>query len=183
MNKFPKNNVLILLVGKSGSGKTTIAKKSGLEIVKSLTTRPKRFEGEDDYFFLSEEQFEYVEEHNDLLAPTTFNGYKYAVLRSEVKEKDIYILDLSGAKELKPKYIIEGKKLIVIYLKSNCIVRLWRMITRGDGIIKAISRIVHDHSAFKQVREVADFTITNNHRSDLKSCSDALKALVCPLEV
>jgi guanylate kinase len=53
-----KNVTLLIVIGPSGVGKTTIIKKSGLFFVPSDTTRPPRTEEEDakDYYFLDDYQ-------------------------------------------------------------------------------------------------------------------------------
>ena len=57
-------NTLFLLVGKSGSGKDTIAdlllRLFGIKKVKSVATRNPRYEGEDTYYFVSDEEYDAV---------------------------------------------------------------------------------------------------------------------------
>ena len=55
-------NTIYLIVGRSGSGKTTIAeeleRKYGLKSIQSYTTRPKRSDNETGHIFVSDEEFD-----------------------------------------------------------------------------------------------------------------------------
>ena len=57
MSKF-----LIVLCGKSGCGKTTIAsllqEKYNLKVIQSYTTRPPRYKNEEGHIFISKEEFD-----------------------------------------------------------------------------------------------------------------------------
>ena len=54
-----------LIVGQSGSGKTTIVntleEKYGLKSIQSYTTRPKRSENETGHTFISDEEYDKLE--------------------------------------------------------------------------------------------------------------------------
>ena len=60
-----KQKNIFLVMGESGSGKDTITKelsnKYGLKVLKSYTTRPKRYDDEDTHIFISEEEFDNLE--------------------------------------------------------------------------------------------------------------------------
>jgi hypothetical protein len=68
---------MILIIGRSGSGKDFLARelaKNGLSQVKSYTTRPPRYEGEDTHIFISAEEASRTE---GKIATTVINGYEY----------------------------------------------------------------------------------------------------------
>ena len=60
------NKPIFLFVGKSASGKTTIADmlgKDGYSQVYSYTTRPKRYENEIGHTFITDEEYDRVVAH------------------------------------------------------------------------------------------------------------------------
>ena len=61
-----KDKYIVLIVGESGSGKSTICdeltKRYGLKQVESYTTRPRRSEDEDGHTFVSDEEFDKLED-------------------------------------------------------------------------------------------------------------------------
>lgn len=90
---------IVVLSGPSGSGKTTIVSRlvqeSPVKLVKSIsaTTRAPREEEIDgeDYYFLSQEEFETKRNQNEFLefAEVHRTGYWYGTLRSEVERAQI----------------------------------------------------------------------------------------------
>lgn len=147
------NNILIALVGKSGSGKTTIANKlhdvCGYSVLKSYTTRAPRHLGDDDHVFVSDEEFDKL---TDIVAFTEFNGYRYCATKEQVDEADIYVIDPYGLKQLRTLY--KGKKKIVpIYIDVPMEICLERMRARGDNEDKCWDRLRHDEKVFRQFKD------------------------------
>lgn len=151
---------MILVCGKSGSGKDTIVEKvclrASVDKVASRTTRKKR-EGETnrDHIFNTQQEFEEI--RHKLIAYTYFNGYEYGVCREDLDGKDLYIIDWDGIKFLKER--VSDIDFIVVHIKVNPLIRFYRMLKRGDGIKKALIRIIHDYKKFKGLK--ADYTIEN----------------------
>lgn len=136
---------IILLIGASGSGKTTIGKefeKSGVLPLTSFTTRPMR-EGEVDgvdYYFDSNLT-------KDVVEFTEYNGNKYGLYSHEVETKlaeskngVYFICNLDGAKQIVNMY---PDDTVVLWLRvslESMIERMWR---RGDNDTAILSRIHH----------------------------------------
>lgn len=82
--------VIVCLVGKSGSGKDTLAqnlaKSPGWHNIVSCTTRPMReYEQEGkDYYFLTNEEFAQKVLNGDMLEATYFNTWHYGTMKSSL---------------------------------------------------------------------------------------------------
>ena len=127
------NEKIILLVGKSGSGKTTIAEylenEYGLQNLKSYTTRNKRYPEENNHVFISYEE---------------------------------YLLLKDGVYTLFKNYHGE-KTPIVIYLDANVFLRFYRMVKRGDSLYNVISRLHHDRKKFAGFKKEPFVTSIKNN--------------------
>ena len=144
------NNYIILIVGASGTGKTTIAKELErmyhLKSVQSYTTRPRRHEGETGHIFVTDEEFDKLKD--DMCAYTLFDGYRYCATNQQIEESDVYIIDPNGVESLKQHYI-GNKKLITVELIAKKKVRKKRMLKRGDNKAQVKKRLKHDKAQFK----------------------------------
>ena len=112
-------NNIYLIVGCSGSGKTTIVnaleEKYGLRSIQSYTTRPKRSENETGHTFISDEEYDKLE---NIVACTEFCNYKYCATAEQIDENDLYVIDPTGVESLKSFY--EGdKEFKIIYIKKR----------------------------------------------------------------
>ena len=96
---------LFCIVGRTASGKDTlareVAKQSGLKILISYTTRPKRFPHEDTHVFVTEQNYQTDKENNQIIAYTEINGNKYWCTKEQLAQSDIYIIDPQGLETLK----------------------------------------------------------------------------------
>lgn len=138
------NNTLYLFVGKSASGKTTVVnfleKKHGIKQVNSYTTRKPRYEGEIGHVFVSDEEFDNLDE---LVAYTEYNGYRYGTTAEQLDQCQIYVVDVPGVKTLLERYKTD-RQIIVLYFSTNICTRINRMIDRGDCDTAIISRLLQD---------------------------------------
>lgn len=134
---------LFLFVGKSASGKTTIAnvleEKYGYKSVSSYTTRPQRYEGEVGHVFIDDETFDQL---GELAGFVEYNGYRYATTMQQVDEADIYVIDPIGTEYLLNKYT--DRPICIIYFDASIPTRIHRMVDRGDGDHAIIKRLLQD---------------------------------------
>ena len=152
------DNIIICILGKSGSGKTTIVEKLnkeyGYEILESYTTRKPRYEGETGHQFVDLITFEALP---DKVAYNEFDGNHYCATKSQVDEADLYVVDVPGLKQLKQLY--QGKEIISIYIDVPMEDCLERMRKRGDSEDKCWERLRHDNSAFQGVKGEVDYVV------------------------
>jgi len=141
---------MILVVGKSGTGKDYLCKEFGLKIVVSHTTRTMRSgekNGESKWFHKK-----YKKDKNEI-AYTFFNGHHYWATRFDLIDKDAYIIDVDGVKKLQECFGIlsfHQGDFTVVYITCAWYKRLYRLIKR-DGAIKGIKRFIHDIGKFKGI--------------------------------
>lgn len=136
---------LFLFVGKSASGKTTIAnmlaEKHGLIQVESYTTRSPRFDGEKGHIFISEDEFIDL---GELAAYTYYDGNHYGTTFEQLSKCDIYVIDIPGAESLLQKLKDDTRPICIFYFDSSVYNRILRMIDRDDGDMKIVSRLLED---------------------------------------
>lgn len=174
------NKPLLLFVGKSSSGKTTIAnvleKKHGYCQVQSYTTRAPRYEGEIGHTFVTDEEFDCL---GELAAYTLYNGHKYGTTYKQIDECDIYVIDPYGVKTLLQNYKTD-REIIILYFDATVYTRINRMIERGDSDNKIISRLLEDEeddwiTDLRQTRNSAKHTNVSLYVLDAnKSASDVV---------
>ena len=138
------NNTLYLFVGKSASGKTSVAnfleQKHGLKQIQSYTTRPPRYEGEVGHIFLNDEQFDNL---GELVAYTEYNGFRYGTTAEQLDQCQIYVVDVPGVKTLLERYNT-NRKIVILYFSTNVCTRINRMKNRGDNDTAIIERLLQD---------------------------------------
>lgn len=156
---------IICIVGRSGSGKTTVAEYLeelyGLKSIQSYTTRPKRHPNETGHTFVTQEEFDEI--LKDSVADNYYNGYGYAATKAQIEENDIYVVDIPGLIELKERY--QGsKEIVAVGLFVDDSTALQRMIDRGDTTQKILERLESD-KCFANLAEYCDLYIKTDNSS------------------
>lgn len=139
------NEPLFLFVGKSASGKTTIAnllsERHDYKQVWSYTTRAPRYENESGHIFVSEEEFKNL---GELAAYTFYNGNHYGTTFQQLNQCDIYVIDVPGVKSLLEKCKEYNRPISIIYFNSTVYTRISRMLDRNDSDMQIVSRLLED---------------------------------------
>lgn len=159
------NNILFLITGHSGSGKSTIMKQLMDNEIVSFTTREKR-DGEvdgKDYIFITLDEFNRMKDDNQLVEYVEYSGNMYGVTKEELENKinkdhAFCIVDYHGMKQMKELY----RNVVTIFLYTDYDVAKQQMISRGDSIKKVKERLVTYKEELSN-RHDYDYVIKNNH--------------------
>ena len=135
-------NALLLFVGKSGSGKTTIANLLDFPQLQSYTTRPKRYKNETGHTFISNEEFDKLE---NIIAYTEYNNYRYCATKQQIDEASIYVIDVPGVETLLEKYETD-RQILVLYFDTSVKTRIDRMLNRHDCDAAIVARLYNDEA-------------------------------------
>jgi len=152
---------LILLVGKSGSGKNYLIDTFRLTPLVSYTTRKIRTKEKDgiEHKFVSMEVWNQLFNNkifNDIVAAwTKFDNNFYWTTYSDINDENnhVYIIDPKGINDLlkaKEKGLIK-RELIIVYLHASERTCAERMRIRGDSEKQIKDRIYHDKKVFEDV--------------------------------
>lgn len=140
------NDPLFLLVGPSGCGKTTVAEKLaksyGYPTVESYTTRPRRYKNETGHIFISESDFDGLE---NIVAYTKYNGYRYCTTKDQLDLVNTYVVDIPGVETLLKNYNTD-RPIVVFYFDSTVTVRIDRMTDRYDSDTAIVGRLYNDEA-------------------------------------
>lgn len=147
---------LLVLTGKSGSGKTTTAEflhQHGLKKVVTYTTRPKR-EGEKDgidYHFVSKEEFKKMIDNSKFLEyavyDASFGRVYYGSLKEDYNKMDsVIVLNPKGVEKLL-SYDGGINALIVELVPSKATLKQ-RLSSRGDSPAEIERRLKADDTDF-----------------------------------
>ena len=168
---------MIILVGESASGKSTIEKilsnKYGYKKTVSYTTRPPRNGEVDgvDYHFISKDEF--INKFNsDFFAETgNYNGWFYGTTKDQYCNNTICVLTPHGLRQIKKSFANDKKMEITsFYIKVPRRDRLIKILQRGDEINEAIRRNQSDVGQYDGIEDEVDFVIDNaeyKHSSQL----------------
>lgn len=182
--------MIVVLVGESASGKSTIAKmleqkQPTFSKVVTYTTRPMRngeFDGV-DYHFITDEKFDELVKQNFFVEHASYRDWQYGTAINFDKNEDkVIVLTPAGARALK-KYVRNTEfenNLIVIYLWVDRRSRMLKIIQRGDNIDEAYRRNLSDVGQFDAFDREADYTINNENYA--KSTSEIYSELATLIE-
>ena len=157
--------MIIVLVGKTASGKTTVANelcKHGYKRIITYTTRPMREnETQDvDYHFISDEQFNKMVKNNEFTEYKRYNtahgvwSYGSVVTSEQELSDDCYVIILTpqGLRDLSKKI----SRYIAFYLNVSLESQLERLRKRGDEEQQIIKRLINDDKDFENVLDIVD---------------------------
>ena len=164
--------MIIVLVGKTASGKTTVAnelcKNHGYKRIITYTTRPMRDnEVQDvDYHFISDEEFNKMVKNNEFTEYKRYDSahgvwsYGSVITFEQELSDDCYVIILTpqGLRDLSKKM----SRYIAFYLNVNLKSQLERLKKRGDEEQQIIKRLINDAKDFENVLDIVDYNFYTN---------------------
>ena len=156
-----KEHVLLCLMGRTASGKDTLAKKLcervGLRQVISYTTRERRRNEGDTHIFISDAEYQAMEDSGQIAAFTQIGQYKYCCTVDQLYQNDVYVIDPLGVQHLRA-LALPHLRLVTIYVNTPDDIRKNRALNkRGDDRLVFMQRDVAEREQFRAMLRNADF--------------------------
>jgi guanylate kinase len=154
-------HVLLCILGRSASGKDTLVnrlcERTGLKQIISYTTRERRENEGDTHIFITNEQYNDLEQSGQIAAFTQIGRYKYCCTINQLYENDIYVIDWEGVNSLR-KLNLPNLRLVTVFINVPDDVREERALkNRGDDRVKWRERNIAERDQFRNMLRNADF--------------------------
>ncbi len=184
----------IIISGPSGCGKTTVAEElisaeGNLEMSRSATTRERRADGkEDEYVYVSVEEFERSIAEGDVLEGTKYSGNYYGTRKSELDrifamgKCPILVLDYVGVKSLRERLDYPVYAFYIYTSLEEAERRLSKRDMNGEPSEKAKATFlrrraenIKDYSILTTVAHRYDAFVENR---DLDTCVSEIRSYI-----
>jgi len=154
---------MIILIGESASGKSTIEKElvtNGYKKIISYTTRPIRKNEIDgvDYHYISVEEFKNKLSEGFFAENTIYNDWYYGIAKQDCIDNAVVVVEPHGFRQL---IKLEDLHIISFYIKVDERERLIRMVKRGDNLLEVFRRIFSDQGVFQFIDREVDHVVDN----------------------
>lgn len=161
-------NKLIVLTGKTASGKDTVMSKvlsrfPDLKRAISSTSRKQR-QGEKngvDYFFLSKEEFKKKIEKGDFVEYVEYGGNLYGTEKRQLASSHDLIWRIDPSRAGKIRDLIKDKNILVVYLTVDDATVLERLAKRSFPQEEINRRMQEDQFFWEQYKNNYDFVVEN----------------------
>ena len=159
---------MLALIGKSGSGKTTIEdtliREHGFKRAISHTSREKTVNDVEraNYYFVSKAEMERLWETGELVERVDYLDNIYGFVESECKPDRVVAVLPDGLKQLNRR---KDLNIFSVYLDVSYDVRKERMSGRGDSDENVEKRLRNDDEVFAGVESMVDLVINNDDKT------------------
>lgn len=161
-----KEHVMILVVGRTNSGKSSLIKKlcerTGLTALQSYTTRPKRSESDNDHIFVDEAEYFRAKESGEIAIDGEIAGNYYYSTIEQLYSSDLYTINPEALNRLLT-FDLPNIRFVVVYIACPDNIREERAIKRGDDKYKYRTRDFAERQEFRKfvTEEKWDYAIKN----------------------
>ena len=173
---------MIVLVGESASGKSSIEKylveNYGYNKVVSYTTRQPRLNEIDgvDYHFVSVENFLKLKEQGFFAETAVYNNWYYGTAKEDCTNDKVAVLTPHGLRQISK---VDGINVISFYINVPRRDRLIKILQRGDDIEEAYRRSLSDVGQFDGIEDEVDHVINNSgYEKTIKEMSKEVKNII-----
>ena len=156
---------MIVLVGESASGKSSIEKhlvdNYGYNKIISYTTREPR-EGEVDgvdYHFINLEQFYKLRAEGFFAETAMYNNWHYGVAKEDCSDDKVAVLTPHGLRQVSK---LPNVNVVSFYISVPRRDRLIKILQRGDNIEEAYRRNLSDIGQFDGISDEVNYIIHND---------------------
>ncbi len=164
---------LIIFSAPSGAGKSSLIRKliqlsnQSIELSVSATTRASR-DGEvhgKDYFFMSDDEFNQMNENDAFLESANVHGFQYATIKSYVQEKInsgisvILDIDVQGFTQIKNS-LMEHISIFILPPSFEELEK--RLFARGQDTNEVISKRLENAVTELKYADLFDYVVLND---------------------
>lgn len=171
-----KNNLIFIIMGKSGAGKTSlsyeVSRLLNIPIVVSSTSRTIREKEQVgvDYYYKTKEEMLEVAKNDGFVEYVEYNGCLYGVEKAEIEKIEsncLVVVEPNGFEQFKKCF---GDRVIPIYIDTPDKLRLLRSLHRehNPNCYEICRRLIADTEKFLEVEsDIAIKKIDNSKAMNL----------------
>lgn len=170
-----KEHVVMLFVGRTGSGKSSLIKKlsekTGLRPLLSYTTRPKRSEADNDHTFVDMTEYFRAKENGEIAIDGEIAGNYYYATIEQLYNSDLYTINPEALDRLLT-LDLPDIRFVTVYISCPDKIREERAMKRGDDKHKFRIRSHSERQEFRKfvADEKWDYSIKNISFAKAYSC-------------
>jgi len=154
--------ILLILTGKTASGKDTIASKlpDFKRVITATTRSPRPNEKEGiDYYFLTRGEFENKIKQGKFFEYVTYGGHLYGTFKKELEQAGDLLWRIDPSRAGRIKDLLKNAK--VFYITCDDKVVLQRLKNRGLSDAEIQSRMEDDRKIWQQYKDNYDYVLEN----------------------
>jgi predicted kinase len=144
-----RKNKIILLIGKTGSGRRDYIKKNNLRLVRPYTTKVRNM----GFLRFSSESAFHTIPKSEIVVNLILNKKRYWITKQCLKNKDVHII--KNYTELKQFRKVMGRKSYnLIYIESPFWKRIIRMFRNGKNLKTILCTLKRERNIFQKVIKI-----------------------------